>query len=198
MHLWPSGFMFSVLSFYTLVWYFFKFMIVTVHGSVVLFVKSIMQGLATIFNVYCGNAVSRLQCPPGAVVIATLSATHVRCPKLWCRIAAVNGNLNSRECQMEICYSGICNDVMLKMCDLLQVCNNTEILQCSFLLACSSFKQTQSLQTRTLFRQTTHVRTLWDRFSWRQVGQLSPLFRFVVSRGPHFSANTELSSAIFK
>ena len=44
-------FVFNVLSFYTLVRCFFKFMIVTVHGSGVLFVRSIMQGLTTIF--YC-------------------------------------------------------------------------------------------------------------------------------------------------
>jgi len=78
---------------------------------------------------------------------------------------------------MKICYSGICNDTMLKTYNLFQILNYTEILEYSFLFACSSLKQTQTLQTWTLFRQTTEVTTLSDRFSRRQVGQRSPLFR---------------------
>jgi hypothetical protein len=73
---------------------------------------------------------------------------------------------------MKVCYSGICNGVMLKICGLFQVSynnhnnnNNTEILQYSLLFACSSLQQTLTLQTWTLFRQTTDVTTLSDRFS---------------------------------
>ena len=73
---------------------------------------------------------------------------------------------------MKSCYSGICNGVMLKIYSLFQVYNNnnnnnnnTEILQYSLLFACSSLQQAQTLKTWTLFRQTTDVTTLSDRFS---------------------------------